>query len=61
MGLELSLSKAFTKNKGRMEMRTSPNQDTKATHWARRRERTLPSIFTKEKETFTKDLAKYKI
>ena len=61
LGLEPSLSKAFITDKGRMEMGTSPDHDTKAAHWARRWAGTLPSLFTKEKETFTKDLDKYKI
>ena len=43
LGLEPSLSKAFITDKGRIEMGTSLDQDSK------------------EKETFTKDLDKYKI
>ena len=35
-GLDPYLSKAFTTDKGRMEMETGPNQDTKAVHWAGR-------------------------
>jgi len=36
LGQEPSLSKAFITDKGKMEMGTGPNQDTKAAHWARR-------------------------
>ena len=61
LGLNPSLSKALTIRGDREEMGTGLIHNKKIAHFANRWADMLPFLYTKEKFTFTKDLAKLRI